>query len=201
MSQAKCPGCGNINSMIHVDLNTFQCKLCGHTVRREQPLAVLNALSRAMVPAAPAPAVQAPAPEPRQDAGSFTFSIANGHVTITKYTGTAMDVDIPARLQGLPVCCIGPSAFADTHISSVSLPDSVQYVDERAFQNCQQLIYFRGGRSLLRLGEEAFQNCCSLTRLELLGDTDVQYSTFAGCYSLGLEPEHVIWPDKSMSDQ
>jgi len=54
-------------------------------------------------------------------------------VKITGFTGGTTDVQIPPRLEGLPVTAIGPSAFARRHLTSVRLPDTVTHIGATAF--------------------------------------------------------------------
>lgn len=62
---------------------------------------------------------------------------AQGGVTITGYTGTATQVDIPATLYGLPVTEIGEEAFENKKLTSVTIGKSVKTIRSGAFQNNQ----------------------------------------------------------------
>ena len=42
--------------------------------------------------------------------GQFNYTINNGAITITEYTGTGGAVTIPSTIAGLPVTSIGDSA-------------------------------------------------------------------------------------------
>jgi hypothetical protein len=52
-------------------------------------------------------------------------SLRNGQVAIIGYSGSAEDVHIPDRINGRPVISIGDYAFADTSLTSVTIPNSV----------------------------------------------------------------------------
>ena len=57
---------------------------------------------------------------------AFKYTIINGEVTITKYTGNDTNVDIPASIDGYPVKVIGNQTFMDcTNLTSVKIPDGV----------------------------------------------------------------------------
>ena len=43
--------------------------------------------------------------------GDFTYTVSDGTVTITGYTGTGGTVVIPATIDGMPVVSIGNHAF------------------------------------------------------------------------------------------
>ena len=44
--------------------------------------------------------------------GDFTYTLSDGTVTITEYTGTGGAIVIPATIDGMPVVGIGEHAFS-----------------------------------------------------------------------------------------
>ena len=73
-------------------------------------------------------------------AGDFSYSIADGEVTITKYNGTAVAVEVPSVVEGLPVTIIGDGAFRfNSTVKSVVIPEGVRTVMTRAFDYCTGL--------------------------------------------------------------
>ena len=55
----------------------------------------------------------------------FEYLIENETVTITGYTGSETELNIPAEIEGLTVTAIGEYAFLmNSDITSVVLPDS-----------------------------------------------------------------------------
>ena len=67
--------------------------------------------------------------------GSYEYVLLeDGTAQITGYTGTELDVTIPAELDGHPVTAIGEKAFLDIPLTSVVIPDSVTSVGMRAFE-------------------------------------------------------------------
>ena len=73
-------------------------------------------------------------------ADGFEYSIDNGKVTITKYTGSATELVIPAEIEGYPVVVIGERAFYDCEIlTSIIIPEGVTYIGEYAFCDCDNL--------------------------------------------------------------
>ena len=96
----------------------------------------------------------------REDAKAFGYSITNGTVTITKYTGNGGAVTIPARINSLPVTEIGRETFADrTNLTSVVIPDGVAVIGEFAFAG-SSLATVVIGNCLVSIREGAF-GCCS----------------------------------------
>ena len=65
----------------------------------------------------------------------FEYIIANNQVTIIKYTGSSKDVTIPNEIENLPVTTIGENAFYHNELTSISLPQNLTTIKERAFMN------------------------------------------------------------------
>ncbi len=72
--------------------------------------------------------------------GNFTYSVADGAVTITRYTGSDTSLVIPDQIANLPVTSIEGFAFsANSSLIFITLPSSVSMVGERAFASCPAL--------------------------------------------------------------
>jgi hypothetical protein len=77
---------------------------------------------------------------PGEAQAQFAYTTNNGGITITGYTGPGGDVSIPDKINGLPVTCIGDSAFyCCTNLTSVTIPDSVTSIGGGAFWYCTSL--------------------------------------------------------------
>jgi len=79
---------------------------------------------------------------------------ANG-VIITGYSGIAMNVQIPAQIQGIPVVGIGYSAFREKQLTSVTIPNSVTHIGDGAFWG-NQLTNVTIPDSVIHIGYWAF---------------------------------------------
>ncbi len=107
----------------------------------------------------------------------FTFEIDNyGQMTIVSYTGPGGDVVVPDTINGLPVTRIWHWAFGgNPHITSITLPNSITNIGEKAFKNCSGLtkIYMpeRTG-----IDEGAFIGCASLVSITIGDDPDQVYT-------------------------
>jgi len=66
----------------------------------------------------------------------------------------------------VPVTGISATAFSGTNITSVYLSDKITVIPDKAFENCTELKYVRGG-TISTIGNEAFKNCTSLFEVEL----------------------------------
>jgi len=93
----------------------------------------------------------------------FQVKKAGNGITITKYVGTVMVVNILPTIQNLPVTSIGNNAFKGTKITSVTIPDSVTSIGENAFRNCKSLTSVTIGNGVISIGNNAFMSCTSLT--------------------------------------
>jgi hypothetical protein len=77
----------------------------------------------------------------------FTYSSANGGITITGYNGPGIVVAIPGIIVGLPVTTIGANAFAGcSNLAGITIPAGVTNIGNNAFQACPSLVgvFFEG---------------------------------------------------------
>ena len=82
-------------------------------------------------------------------------------------------MEIPSRLDGVPVGEIGKEAFSKKpSLKSVAIPDSVEVVGEKAFYDCKNLEELRLGRGIKKIEKEAFNSCISLKSVEIPGSVE-----------------------------
>ena len=130
------------------------------------------------------PAVQDAANAPLFD---FEFTPDNTAVIVTnyKYNGAAADVTIPSRYQGKPVTTIGPAAFFNSAVTSVTIPDSVTSISDEAFINCPKLTNISIPNSVTYIGFSAFSSCTSLKSITLPSSlSTIQSYAFCNCGNL-----------------
>ena len=73
-------------------------------------------------------------------AADFTYTVGDGGVTITGYTGGDSVVVIPDSFDGVAVTAIAEGAFADkTFVEAISIPDTVTAIGFGAFSGCKGL--------------------------------------------------------------
>ena len=89
---------------------------------------------------------------------------------------------------------IGRSAFADTGLVTVTIPESVKSVGDYAFSDCPALTEVRFANPGPELGKGVFKGCKSLTKVNLWeGLKEIPDATFDGCSALNVEiPASVI---------
>ena len=112
----------------------------------------------------------------------------NEYVTIIKYAGSSeTEVIIPSEKDGLPIKIIDDEAFSynSRNITSVTIPDTVTHIGDKAFYNCKNLVSITIPDSVTHIGNGAFDSCNSLSSIEIpdsaayLGD-----NVFHKCKSL-----------------
>lgn len=96
---------------------------------------------------------------------TFYFDPTTG--TITKYVESDTVVVIPSKINGVTVETIGHAAFEKSAVTSVTIPDSVTAILDRAFANCSQLTNISIPNSVTSIGFSAFEHCTRLKSITL----------------------------------
>lgn len=109
--------------------------------------------------------------------GDYQFVVNHDNtITITKYTGQDISIEILGEIDGKKVTAIGNTskesgAFQDsTTLVSVVIPDGVTEIQDNAFQGCTSLKTVKVPASVIHLGNYAFYNCPELTTVYFEGD-------------------------------
>ncbi len=101
------------------------------------------------------------------DENGFGFIIVDGKtLTLTKYSGTATDIEIPSEFEGKPVTEIKNGAFRETDIKSVSIPSSIKTIGDRAFTSCVKLEKVVMAQGVEAIDKFAFSYCTALKNVE-----------------------------------
>lgn len=115
----------------------------------------------------------------------FEFTPDNTAVIVKHYRGAAADVTIPSRYKGKPVTAINNTAFPNSAVTSVTIPDSITSIPDAAFVNCSQLTNISIPNSVTYIGFSAFSSCTSLKSITLPSSLrTIGNSAFADCPSL-----------------
>ena len=115
----------------------------------------------------------------------YNFTTNNGTITITKYKGVGGAVEIPRKINGLPVTSIGESAFWNCiSLTSVTIPNSVTSIGDLAFMYCP-LTKVTIPNSVTSIGVEAFFGCQKLTNVSISKSvTNIMAPVFWECPNL-----------------
>jgi hypothetical protein len=73
---------------------------------------------------------------------TYSFHNNNTTYTVTNFTPsntTSETLSIDNTYNGKPVTKIGNGAFANTSLKSITIPDSITYIDQYPFQNTNSL--------------------------------------------------------------
>ena len=87
---------------------------------------------------------------------------------ITGYTGESGNLVIPGTVENKTVLGVASGAFQNRwDIETVTLPDSLQHIEDNAFSHCGNLSAVTFGSGLKTIGSRAFENCTHLRSLTL----------------------------------
>ena len=112
---------------------------------------------------------------------SLTSPIYNAHCFVRMpYSYSGSSYTIP---DGIEQIC--GEAFSGSHLSSITIPNSVTRIDNYAFQNCSNLSSIAIPDNVTSIGNYAFAECTKLTSAAI-GDgvTSIGNYAFLGCWEL-----------------
>ncbi len=90
----------------------------------------------------------------------FQYNIySDGTVGITKYTGGYTRHTVPSEIDGMQVSRIEEKAYFDCNLVKVTIPDSVIWIGNSAFELNRELVTVNMSNNCLHIGEKAFYNC------------------------------------------
>ena len=116
---------------------------------------------------------------------SYTKVDLNGdgtydYISISGCKSSAVEVDIPAKIEGLPVATIGIYAFAYCEsLTSITIPESISQINIWAFKDCLSLISINIPDNVVYISSSAFYGCKSLTDINVT-ENNKYYSSSAG---------------------
>ena len=90
------------------------------------------------------------------------------------------EISLPAGITK-----IGKCAFAVSMITKVSVPATVQAIDQQAFYNCDRLTEFDMPDAVTTIGQYALAYCTHITKVKIpAGVTEIGKNAFNGCTRL-----------------
>lgn len=118
--------------------------------------------------------------------GDYSYTKEYGKATLYKYNGSASHVTVPSTLGGLPVVSVHYYAFKENPaLVSVTLPDSITFIDSAAFEECENLQYVHLPESITEIPSYIFRDCPKLVSVNIpSGVTEIGYDAFMRCTSL-----------------
>lgn len=116
---------------------------------------------------------------------NYEYTANSNSVTITKYKGNLSVLNVPETIGSKNVVCIDSSAFKNTTVKVVNLPQSINSLNNSCFYGCSTLeeVYLNP-YSQVAIGGYAFRNCSKLKIFEISNIESVGEYAFADCSSL-----------------
>ena len=118
---------------------------------------------------------------------SLEYSLENGGYKVVGL-GSYEDGElvIPSTYKGKPVIAIGAEAFLrEREIGILTIPDSVQRIEDKAFSSCANLTKVTIGNGLTEIGAQAFAHCNMLESITLSNSlVDIGEKAFLECLRL-----------------
>lgn len=128
---------------------------------------------------------------------SLKYIAYDTHIAITGFDGTVTEVEIPEKINKLPVTTIEKEAFYNaTNLKKITIPEGVETIGISAFYNCSTLTEVNLPSTLKEIHYFAFQKCISLEEISLPDSiTYLGHYAFADC----AEMKKIVFP-KGLSD-
>lgn len=111
----------------------------------------------------------------------------DGTITITKYKGFETDVKVPAKIGKHTVTGLANNIFNSVKqtLVSVSLPDGLRVIGERAFYNCPVLKTVHIPNTVVEIGKWAFSECKNIQEMIIPdGVVTIEEGAFENCTGL-----------------
>lgn len=110
----------------------------------------------------------------------------NNTITITECSKVVTDINLPKKIDGLPVTTIGKSAFEEcVNLKNITIPDSVTSIEYEAFSHCSDLTSVIISDSVTSIDDSAFSYCSSLKNITIPGSViKINLNTFYNCEGL-----------------
>ncbi len=100
---------------------------------------------------------------------------------LISYSGTATSITVPNLIDGTAITSVGENAFANSNITEIILPKSVNEICSGAFSNCADLKTVSASNATI-IGDRAFYNCHNLRNPYLGNLTSIgEYSFYSVC--------------------
>lgn len=127
--------------------------------------------------------------EEEQEVSENDFRIASlgdGRCEIVGCSATAKVIRVPEQLFGETVVGIAMNAFGNIEAQKIILPDTVEYLKQNAFNNCEKLEEVELGKGLKKTGLLSFNFCNELRSVTFPdGMEEMTECCFGICMKLG----------------
>ena len=98
--------------------------------------------------------------------GILQYTPEEGGIRITGYKGESITLNLPERIEGLPVVCIGKKAFlSNKTLQKIELPEGVVEIDDWAFAFCSRLEKIILPYHGMKIGQGILKECHKLEQI------------------------------------
>lgn len=119
------------------------------------------------------------------DTSDFLYKTNDTGVTITGYSGSDTNIEIPSMIKGYKVTEIGNAFMNNSSIKTVNIPDTVTSINNSAFYNCPSLTHVTIADGVTSIGSNAFASCTALEEIVIPSSVKkITTYAFDGCTNL-----------------
>lgn len=113
------------------------------------------------------------------------FSIKSDNTyEISDYNGNKDHIVLPNMFNNLPVTSIGSKSFYNATLKSVTIPEGIVSIEEKAFRMCDKLENVILPNGLMTIENAVFENCTKLTDIDFPNTlVKIGNSAFSYCNS------------------
>jgi hypothetical protein len=109
-----------------------------------------------------------------KDENGFSYSLSDGAASVTGYSGSATEVEIPGTIWNNTVTSIASSAFkSKSTITSVKIPESVTSIGSYAFYGCSALASVNIPEKVTSISAYLFYDCKKLSSVTIPEDVTI----------------------------
>ena len=118
--------------------------------------------------------------------GDYRYTVEGDTATITGYTGSSSQIEIPAKINGYVVEKIGNSAFyCNKNLNIITIPNAVKEIGDSTFWGCNSLKRITIPSTVKEIGDYAFLGCTNLVTVEGGNNLEkIGSRVFDGCLQL-----------------
>ena len=95
----------------------------------------------------------------------YELSSDGTYAEVVGYVGVAKKIIVADEYQDAPVKVIAESAFNDTAIAGITIPNSVTTIGDLAFAHCIELAFVKIGKNVSDIGKSVFYSCDALENI------------------------------------
>ncbi|MBR2297194.1 MAG: leucine-rich repeat protein, partial [Clostridia bacterium] len=97
--------------------------------------------------------------------GDFVFTYCSGEYYLTKYAGNDEKISLPNDYEGKSYRIAEKAFKGNNDITYALIPNTIKYIGNSAFENCESLSVIIIGEGVVELGDRTFKGCTSLKQI------------------------------------